>query len=158
MPISLLWVDDDPHYIRQCIEAVEEELGWTVLNAVDGETAIAELSGRTQWNVVVLDFRLPLGDPDTPGLAPDIVPERVGLAVLRYLREHHPTLPVIVLSGIADWPIFPDLVREAEELTVERVLEKPQRLDELLELLQEVASRSQTPQPQSGSADEEALP
>jgi CheY-like chemotaxis protein len=144
MPISLLWIDDDPHVIRPAAEAIEDELGWRVLNAVDGETAIAELSGSAQWDVVLLDFRLPLGDARTPGLAPDLVPERTGVAVLRYLRGHHPRLPVIVLSGIADWPIFPDLVREAQELGVVAVLEKPVSLDALLEHLQEVAPRSKT--------------
>jgi CheY-like chemotaxis protein len=59
------------------------------------------------------------------------MPERDGLETMSDLRQSHPQLPVIAISG--DVPLNRDLFLEiAAKLGASRVLAKPFRIDELI--------------------------
>jgi len=79
---SLLLVDDDPSF-RQALGAELGRLKFDVALAASGEEALATIA-RSEPEVVLLDFRL-------PGLG--------GLDVLKQIRERHPAVDVIVLTG-----------------------------------------------------------
>ena len=136
MQLNLLWVEDRAQTLADAGEVLQEE-GWKITNAPTGEDAIALVAKPdAAWHLVILDFQLPLGESETPRLPDELADERVGIEVLRVLRQVHPTLPVIILSGITDYPMFPNLEGEALHLGVSQMLKKPVSLDELLQAVE----------------------
>jgi DNA-binding NtrC family response regulator len=84
----ILVVDDEPEVLDVLRDFVEH-LGYEASAAASGEHAIAAMAtGRP--HVVLLDLML-------PGIS--------GLEVLNYLGKHHPTVPVIVITGNSDQKI-----------------------------------------------------
>lgn len=82
----LLVVDDEPSVCFLLKEELSENKKFSVSTANDGAEAINALSQKP-FDVVLLDVRMP----------------RVGgLEVLRFIKEHHPTTQVIMLSNYAD--------------------------------------------------------
>ena len=84
----VLVVDDQPQPLNMLREVVEH-LGYEPSTAASDEQAIAAM-GTVQPHVVFLD-------PAMPGIS--------GLEVLNYVREHHQTVPVIVITGTIDQEI-----------------------------------------------------
>ena len=84
----LLVEDQEP--VRAVIERTLRQLGYAVLVAGDGEEAI-RLADETVPSLLVTDVRLP--GMDGPALAARIA-------------EHHPTLPVLFVSGYASEPMI----------------------------------------------------
>ena len=135
---KLLWIEDDADVVKPLKQELEEELGWHVHNVVTGEEAIEVFMAECDsWDLVLLDFRMPIGVSDSPRLSPSLPPERVGVEVLKFIRHHDADLPVIILSGIAAWPIYPRLVQEAIQLGITAVFEKPVGLDTLIDAIEE---------------------
>jgi DNA-binding response OmpR family regulator len=89
-----------------------EAEGFTVDVAADGVQALRS-ARAARYDVVVLDLLLPRID---------------GLAVLRDLRQHHPDLPVLILSARSDLPTK----LRGFELGAHDYLVKPFALDELI--------------------------
>ncbi|MGE2836302.1 response regulator transcription factor [Mycobacterium sp. SMC-4] len=81
-PIQVLVVDDEPVLAELVSMALRYE-GWEVTTAGDGATAISR-ARQTPPDVVVLDVMLP---------------DMSGLDVLRKLREHNPSLPLLLLTA-----------------------------------------------------------
>lgn len=81
-PIQVLVVDDEPVLAELVSMALRYE-GWEVTTAGDGATAIAR-ARQTPPDVAVLDVMLP---------------DMSGLDVLRRLREHNPSLPLLLLTA-----------------------------------------------------------
>ena len=82
MSNRILLVDDDPAVLRGLHRVLALE-GYDVLEAAEGESAL--VAAETQApDLVVLDVML-------PGLD--------GMTVCRQLREHAPSLPVLMLTG-----------------------------------------------------------
>ena len=81
-PISVLVVDDEAVLAEMISMALRYE-GWSVSTALDGASALAAARDQRP-DAVVLDVML----PDTSGLE-----------VLAALREHHPGLPVLLLTA-----------------------------------------------------------
>ena len=79
---QVLVVDDDPA-IRSVLEAVLTAHRYQVITAGNGREALNSIS-ETAPNVVLLDLYMPIMD---------------GWEVLAFLQEHHPALPVIVMSA-----------------------------------------------------------
>jgi DNA-binding NtrC family response regulator len=110
---TVLVVDDEPqvrHLIRRMLEV---DPSCSVVEAEDGDTALA---------VVERD------DPPVRVVLTDLMMPRLGgLAVLGALRVHRPDLPVLVMSGVA-----PEArtLRMLEEYRT-RVIPKPFSLDAL---------------------------
>jgi two-component system response regulator AtoC len=91
----LLIVDDDPGS-RDWLAAFGDRLGYEVLLAASGEEALG-LAAETRPDVATLDVLL-------PGLT--------GIETLKALRELHPSLPVIMLSGHGPTRTIVESVRE----------------------------------------------
>jgi DNA-binding NarL/FixJ family response regulator len=76
--------------IREALRAVLKELknDAVVLEALDGQEAIGLLSKQADVSLIILDLDLPDGS---------------GLSALGELRERHPGIPVIIISGAQDY-------------------------------------------------------
>ncbi|MGH7970662.1 MAG: response regulator [Limisphaerales bacterium] len=83
MQKTLLVADDDPS-IRSSLEKVLQAAGYRVLLAADGAEAADGLKTQSV-DLVVLDLNLP-----APG----------GFELLDLIREQHPTVSVLVLTGL----------------------------------------------------------
>jgi len=108
MAHSVLVVDDEPD-IRQAIEEVLTDEGYTVFTARNGKDALDVLSRMSRPSLIVADILMPVMD---------------GVELIEQLRrhEHHASIPVVVLSAAST-------VRPPEGTPV---LRKPVGLDHLL--------------------------
>ncbi|MGI9140470.1 MAG: sigma-54-dependent transcriptional regulator [Gemmatimonadaceae bacterium] len=102
---SVLIVDDEPN-IRRMVGALLSAEGYDVREAEDGASGLAA-AAREESDVVLLDLLMP-GSLD-------------GMATLTRLREAHPDIPVVMMSGRAG---LGDAVR-ATRLGAFNFLEKP---------------------------------
>jgi CheY-like chemotaxis protein len=82
---SILLVDDNNHGLI-ARKAVLEELGYATVTAKSGEEAL-ELFGKSRFDVVVTDFRMPCMD---------------GRELIRAIRKAEPATHIILLSGFVD--------------------------------------------------------
>jgi two-component system, OmpR family, KDP operon response regulator KdpE len=83
--LRILVVDDEPA-IRRLLHTSLSAQGYQITEAPDAASALATL-GRNTFDVVVLDLGLPETD---------------GFEVIRQLREHGATVPIVVLSVRSD--------------------------------------------------------
>lgn len=114
-PRCLLAEDDD--LLGPVLRSMIEGAGYEVHAVASGRAAL-ELLAHTEFDVVVTDYRMPLG---------------TGVDVLRAVRRDAPRCPVIVISGYADEAVEAE-VREAGG----RLLHKPFGASELRGVLSEV--------------------
>ena len=112
-------VDDEPA-IRETLENVLSDEGYPVMSCEDSECFHQELEQQTPA-LVLLDIWLPGTD---------------GMAVLSRLRETHPDLPVIMMSGHAGI----DAAVNAIKLGAVDFMEKPLQLEILLDKIAIVLS------------------
>ena len=112
-------VDDEPA-IRETLENVLSDEGYPVMSCEDSECFYQELKQQTPA-LVLLDIWLPGTD---------------GMAVLSRLRETHPDLPVIMMSGHAGI----DAAVNAIKLGAVDFMEKPLQLEILLDKIAIVLS------------------
>ena len=107
---TILIIDDEPDVVffisRTCQPQGYHTL--TASSGLEGLKYIQELPDRI--DLVLLDLRM-------PGMG--------GLEVLRSIRKHNPTLPVIILTALTDKR------KECEELGIEAYITKPYSLEEL---------------------------
>lgn len=82
---KILLVEDEIEILDAITEYLERE-GYAVTRAVDGAEALRRVDNERP-DLVLLDVGL-------PGLS--------GLEVLRRLREDHPRVPVVMLTGLND--------------------------------------------------------
>lgn len=82
MSARILVVDDEDVF-RQTLASWLKEDGYDVQSAADGEQAIAAVQSNP-IDLILLDVRMPGVD---------------GLGVLKYVKEHHPGIEVIMLTG-----------------------------------------------------------
>jgi DNA-binding response OmpR family regulator len=82
---KILLVEDEIEILDAITEYLERE-GYAVTRAVDGAEALRRVENEPP-DLVLLDVGL-------PGLS--------GLEVLRRLREDHPRVPVVMLTGLDD--------------------------------------------------------
>ena len=84
--LRVLVADDDPAALRSLRDRLEAQ-GLAAHGVRSGGALIAALAQQPQnWDLVITDQAMPDGD---------------GWAVLRFLRQHHPTLPVVLMSAMA---------------------------------------------------------
>jgi len=102
---SVLIIDDEPN-IRRMVGALLSAEGYEVRDAADGAAGLVK-AGESEPDVLLLDLMMP-GEFD-------------GMATLGRLREAHPDLPVVMMSGRAG---LSDAVR-ATKLGAFNFLEKP---------------------------------
>src|SRR5215510_9948845 len=83
----VLLVDDEPEFIDllRTFLTARREGGWVVHTAEDYSSALACLK-KNKVDLVVLDLNLPVMD---------------GIQFLKLLKQSHPELPVVILTGHA---------------------------------------------------------
>ena len=114
---TILVVDDEPS-IRSLLSRFLSKAGYTVLESSDGRDALEKLR---QSNVDLL-------------ISDIVMPERDGLEILRSLRKDFAGLKVIVMSGAFDGRFL----RTAEMLGAHATLQKPLKMNLVLETVREV--------------------
>jgi DNA-binding NtrC family response regulator len=137
MSARLLVVDDEEIVIRSCLRILGGG-DYEVEAAQSGEEALKKI-GEERYDVLILDIMMPKMD---------------GLEVLQRVKEAHPDIDIIMVTGLAqietavramklgafDYlpkPFDPDELR----LVVERALERRRLLQENLSLKSEVSAR-----------------
>src|SRR2546421_11024091 len=106
-PMKLLLIEDDVSMARVLAEALTDDGHETTIR-YSGEDGLAYLT-RERPDAVVLDVRLPRLN---------------GVAVLRQIRSTDPTLPVIIMTGLAT----PGEIAEVPRLAATELIEKPDAL------------------------------
>lgn len=120
--ISVLLIDDEKMFVESLIKVLKRR-GITVQSAQDGATGV-ELFARGEYDVVVLDMRMPGMD---------------GLATFKAIRERDRDLatPVIFLSGHMDI----QQVSQALKDGCAEILLKPCPVDQLVSSIEDAAER-----------------
>lgn len=102
MTATTILVADDQADLRRIVRILlTRGTGWEVVEAVDGDEAVA-VAAATRLDAAVLDHRMP---------------GRSGLEVARVLREDGFQGPIVIFSAYLE----PDVLAEAERLDVRSV-------------------------------------
>ena len=112
-------VVDDNEDIRDVFCRLVERAGHAASTAVDGQDAVDVLQ-RESFDVMLLDLTMPRMN---------------GVDVVRWMREHAdiaPTMKVVVISAWAG-----EHRAVLQELGVETVMQKPLRIQQLTDLIEE---------------------
>lgn len=117
---SVLLVDDDP-ILRMATALAFESAGWRVTTACDGAEALDAVF-KIRPNLVVTDI---------------VMPNEDGLGLIRSLKQTHPKLPIIAVSG-HPWLGALDVLELAAELGADAVVQKPFPDEVLLKLAAEL--------------------
>jgi len=118
--MTILIVDD----VREYLDALCRALGddYDILTAASLDAAKAKMEPGVK--LALLDVRLSEED----------AANRDGLLLLGWLREHHPGIPVVMMSAYRDF----DAAADALNLGAARYLKKPINLRELRETIAEL--------------------
>lgn len=123
IPLRILFVDDETTFTATLLERLELR-GIQAEAAPDGHSGIsmmdASARSQTPFQVIVLDVLMPGMD---------------GLETLRHLRQRHPDIPVVVLTGHGSTR---DGMR-AMQLGAVDYLVKPVDIDELVRVIRNAA-------------------
>lgn len=120
MALRVLFVDDEEELVSTVVERLDLR-GIEATGAVSGEEALA-LIERQPFDVVVLDVRM-------PGLG--------GLDVIKRIKQSHPDLEVILLSGHG----AKEDVEIGLRLGAFDYLQKPVDLKDVIAILHRAAAR-----------------
>ncbi|QJB57450.1 response regulator [Pseudodesulfovibrio sp. zrk46] len=85
---TILIVDDEMGFVETMAKRLQKR-NMTVYKAYDGDAALSQLEEHKDVQVVILDMKMPGKD---------------GLAVLQDIKEAHPLVEVIMLTGHATVP------------------------------------------------------
>jgi len=113
---KILLVDDDEQ-IRFAMSEVLRARGYDIIVAADGEEA-AKIMQTTPINVVLLDI---------------FMPERDGFETISFIRNNHPDMIIIAMSGYDDGRFKP--LEYAKTLGADDALPKPFSADQLVATL-----------------------
>ncbi len=111
MKAQIMIIDDEAG-IRETLAGIFEDEGYEPVSVGSGEEAI-RLAGETAPDLAILDVWLPGMD---------------GIQTLTHLKEKHPDLPVIIISGHANI----DIAVKATRIGAYDFLEKPLSMDKVL--------------------------
>jgi two-component system response regulator (stage 0 sporulation protein F) len=114
-------IADDEKEISEMLGASLTRAGYSVLNALDGKTAI-ELTKREKPNVILLDLRFP-----KPGID--------GIEILTAIREFDKDVKVILTSGMG---LDAKEAEQAKDLNISKTLSKPLNMAQLKEAIKEL--------------------
>ncbi len=119
-------VVEDELPLLELLDTVLKKAGYQVRTAANGAEAVEQICGTShERDVVVLDLNMPrLG----------------GIDVLKIIRQNHPGLPVLVVSG----HLTPEIRAELKELGQEHVLEKPFELSAFGQMLRSLLDAKQS--------------
>jgi DNA-binding NtrC family response regulator len=115
---SRVLVVDDEDTLRTVLSQELKGEGYDVETAADGQLAIDTLKEK-QFDLVLLDIKMP---------------NVSGFEVLKYIKQDHPSLKVIMLTGFAD---LKNAI-ESKKLGAEDFVSKPYDLVDLLTTIERV--------------------
>jgi signal transduction histidine kinase/ActR/RegA family two-component response regulator len=118
---ATILVVDDEEYIRDILSETFKACGYRMLSAANGVEALKILN-KESVDVVLLDMRMPMKD---------------GLSVVKEIADRLPTLPVIIVTGLAS----DDEVKEAEKVGVFSCIRKPFEIQKLIEEVQKALKK-----------------
>ncbi len=111
MDAPILVVDDDPA-IRMLVERVLTRAGYAV-TSVEGGFAAESAVAETTPCLVITDLQMPRGD---------------GRQLIAHLKRDHPTVPIMVMTGISEYADLSDIPLLTKPFPIARLLELVQRL------------------------------
>ncbi len=117
---SRILVVDDEDNLRTILSQELQGEGYDVETAPDGRSAMDTINA-TPFDLVLLDIKMPNVD---------------GFEVLKYIKQNHKTLKVIMLTGFAD---LKNAI-ESKKLGAEDFVSKPYDLVDLLTTIERVLS------------------
>jgi len=123
VPIRVLIVDDEERF-RRTTETILRKRGFAVRSASDGLKALDTL-GRESFDVVVLDLKMPGKD---------------GNEILREMKQRHPDLQVILLTGHGSYDAAVAGLRRGAFY----YLSKPCDIDVLVDRIREAFARKES--------------
>src|SRR5215470_10849378 len=106
---------DDEAQVRDMLRQLLNREGYEAVEACDGREGV-QCFQAASMDVIILDM---------------LLPEQNGLEVIRALREVDSAVPIIAISGYDQTGLL-DFFRVAETFGVQRTLQKPFHLHELL--------------------------
>lgn len=92
---KILFVDDDPEMRQLILEYFQSE-GYSIYDAINGKDALSQLN-NLDFDVVITDLRMQ---------------EMDGLALLRELHTHNPSLPVILITAFGSIETAVEAIKE----------------------------------------------
>lgn len=116
----ILIIDDDA-VIQSVFSQLLESKGYSVETASEGKEGLKKMHARTP-DLIITDI---------------MMPEMDGLEVVQNIRNYHPGLPVIAISGGMQTASM-NFLPLAERFGACKVFEKPLSLVKLLEAVQEL--------------------
>ncbi|WP_028559562.1 response regulator [Paenibacillus pinihumi] len=120
---KILLVDDEIDVREGLLEEVDwQEHGFVVAGTAENGREALEQCSRLEPDVVITDISMPFMD---------------GLKLAAWLREHHPLVKIIILTGYDEF----DYARQAVTLSVDEYLLKPFSSGQLSELLVKIRSK-----------------
>jgi signal transduction histidine kinase len=119
--MHVLVVDDD-EMVRYVLNEKLSEIGYTVTDACDGQSAL-ELFLDTGFDAVLLDLKMPGMD---------------GITTLREMRKHDPDVPVIMVTAFGDI----STAVEAIKLGAYDFVEKPPQLSRIMVMLKRAIEKA----------------
>jgi len=122
MALKVLFVDDEEDLVSTVVERLDLR-GIEATGAVSGFEALSLIEQKT-FDVVLLDVRM-------PGLG--------GLEVIKRIKQTHPELEVVLLSGHG----AREDVETGRHLGAFDYLQKPVDLEDLIAILQRAATRGE---------------
>lgn len=122
MPVKVLVVDDEPSSRQLCLEVLRG-LGYGSESVDSPEKALAALEDG-QVDIVVSDVRMPGGS---------------GIDLLRAIKENHPSVDVLMMTGFAT---IPEAV-EAVKLGAYDYIAKPFQLEKFRTVIRRLVERQQ---------------
>ncbi len=125
--MKILIVDDE-HGIRTMIATTLKRVGYDIIEATDGAEALHLLRGGLVVDALITDIRMPGAD---------------GWAVAKAYREQYPELPVLYITGQAD-----DILPVPGGV----LIQKPFRMSQVLPVLSNLISSSDTQPPRRNKA------
>ncbi len=107
-PATILLVDDDPA-VRDVTAAMLEDIGYGVIEADDGASALDLLSKGVRVDLLLADF---------------VMPGMTGGELIKAVADCRPGLPVLLVTGSVD-------ERALEAVAEDRLVLKPFRSEDL---------------------------
>ncbi|HKI98411.1 MAG TPA: PAS domain S-box protein [bacterium] len=113
-------VAEDDHAVRELVVRLLEEKGYRVIAASDGNEAIDTFTRHADTiDAVLMDM---------------VMPKQTGAAVYRHVRQSHPHLPVLLMTGYAGNAVDLAFIEDHQV----PIIRKPYAPDDLLRLLRNV--------------------
>ena len=122
-PIRKIMIVDDDDTFREMLNDTLKIHGYMPIAVDSAERALQELKNG-EVDVVITDIKMPGMD---------------GVALLKKIKENYPDLPVILITAFFDYNMDSS---KSEEYTPDGYLEKPFKIERIINLLDEISQSS----------------